>query len=154
MLGKALGGGLYPVSAFLARRDILERFTPGDHGSTFGGNPLAAAIASEALDILVDDALIDNSATMGRYFIHALRALESPLITAIRGRGLLLGIEIDPRQATAQDVCKRLMEHGILTKETHETVVRLAPPLIIDKPKIDWAVERIQATLKTFAIKQ
>ncbi len=154
MLGKALGGGLYPVSAFLARRDILERFTPGDHGSTFGGNPLAAAIASEALDILVDDALIDNSATMGRYFIHALRALESPLITAIRGRGLLLGIEIDPRQATARDVCKRLMEHGILTKETHETVVRLAPPLIIDKPKIDWAVERIQATLKTFAIKQ
>jgi len=154
MLGKALGGGLYPVSAFLARRDILERFAPGDHGSTFGGNPLAAAIASEALDILVDDALIDNSATMGRYFIHALRALESPLITAIRGRGLLLGIEIDPRQATAQDVCKRLMEHGILTKETHETVVRLAPPLIIDKPKIDWAVERIQATLKTFAIKQ
>ena len=150
MLGKALGGGLYPVSAFLARRDILERFAPGDHGSTFGGNPLAAAIASEALDILSDEDLIDNSAAMGRLLAEALHALQSPLITAVRGRGLLLGIEIDPQLASAREVCERLMEHGILTKETHETVVRLAPPLIIDKTQIDWAVERIGATLKTF----
>ena len=152
MLGKALGGGLYPVSAFLARRDILERFAPGDHGSTFGGNPLAAAIASEALDILSDDNLIENSATMGAYLAAALRALESPLIKTVRGRGLLLGIEIDPQHATAREVCERLMEHGILTKETHETIVRFAPPLIIDKTQIDWAIERIDATLKTFQL--
>jgi ornithine--oxo-acid transaminase len=151
MLGKALGGGLYPVSAFLARRDVLERFAPGDHGSTFGGNPLAAAIASEALDILSDDDLIDNSAKMGRYLAEALHTLESPLITAVRGRGLLLGLAINPQHATAREVCERLIENGILTKETHETVVRLAPPLIIDKPAIDWAVERIDATLKSFA---
>ncbi len=152
MLGKALGGGLYPVSAFLARRDILERFTPGDHGSTFGGNPLASVIATEALDILIDEGLVDNSATMGRYFCDRLRMLESPLIKTVRGRGLLLGVEIDPQYATAREVCERLMEHGILTKETHETVVRLAPPLIIDQSKIDWAVERIAATLETFEI--
>ncbi|HJP38444.1 MAG TPA: ornithine--oxo-acid transaminase [Gammaproteobacteria bacterium] len=150
MLGKALGGGLYPVSAFLARRSILDRFTPGDHGSTFGGNPLAAAIASEALQILIDDALIDNSAKMGRYMAAALNTLQSPLITSIRGRGLLLGIEINPQHATARQVCERLMERGILTKETHNTVVRLAPPLIIDKSKIDWAVDRINATLQSF----
>ncbi len=151
MLGKALGGGLYPVSAFLSRRDILERFAPGDHGSTFGGNPLAATIASEALDILIDDALIENSAAMGKYLTDALRALESPLITQVRGRGLLLGIEIDPQQAAARAVCERLMKRGILTKETHETVVRLAPPLIINKAIIDWAVERIDTTLKSFS---
>lgn len=149
MLGKALGGGLYPVSAFLARRDVLGRFAPGDHGSTFGGNPLAAAIASEALDILIDEALSDNAAVMGSYLATALHAIGSPLITEIRGRGLLLGIEIDQKRATAREVCERLLEIGILTKETHETVVRLAPPLIIDKPKIDWAVEHIDATLKT-----
>ncbi len=153
MLGKALGGGVYPVSAFLARRTVLERFTPGDHGSTFGGNPLAAAIASEALDILVDEGLIDNSASMGSYLTAALSALDSPLITEIRGRGLLLGIEIDPRYASARQVCEQLMARGILTKETHETTVRLAPPLIIDKPIIDKAVECIDVTLKTFANK-
>jgi len=151
MLGKALGGGLYPVSAFLARRDVLERFAPGDHGSTFGGNPLAAAIAVEALDILSDEKLCDNSAAMGRYLADGLRAIASPLITAIRGRGLLLGIEIDPRRAAARDVCERLMAHGILTKETHETVVRLAPPLIIDRPTLDWAIERIDAALKSLS---
>jgi ornithine--oxo-acid transaminase len=150
MLGKALGGGLYPVSAFLARHDVLERFMPGDHGSTFGGNPLAAAIASEAIDILYDDGLIENSATMGRYLSEALRTLDSPLITDVRGRGLLLGIEINPQHATAREVCERLMSNGILTKETHETVVRLAPPLIIDQATIDWAVERIDKTLNTF----
>lgn len=149
MLGKALGGGLYPVSAFLARRDVLERFAPGDHGSTFGGNPLAAAVAIEALAILVDEKLSDNSAAMGKHLADALRTLSSPLISDVRGRGLLLGIEIDPQQAAARTVCERLMAHGILTKETHETVVRLAPPLIIDRPTIDWAVERIDATLKS-----
>jgi len=153
MLGKALGGGLYPVSAFLARRDILGRFSPGDHGSTFGGNPLASAIASEALDILIDESLVENSAMLGRYFHELLCRLESPLVKEVRGRGLLLGVEIDPQHASAREVCERLMEHGILTKETHETVVRFAPPLIIDQAKVDWAVERIDATLKTFVIK-
>ncbi len=151
MLGKALGGGLYPVSAFLARRDVLGRFAPGDHGSTFGGNPLAAAIAVEALNILSDEKLCDNSAAMGRHLTDGLRAIASPLITDIRGRGLLLGIEIDPRRAAARDVCERLMAHGILTKETHETVVRLAPPLIIDRPTLDWAIARIDAALKSMS---
>lgn len=150
MLGKALGGGLYPVSAFLARRDILGRFAPGDHGSTFGGNPIAAAIATEALDILIGDRLSENSARMGSYLVEELQKLASPLIVTIRGRGLLLGIDIDPQIAAARTVCERLLKRGILTKETHETVVRLAPPLIIDREKIDWAVERIDETLKTF----
>jgi len=151
LLGKALGGGLYPVSLFLARRDILDLFEPGDHGSTFGGNPLAATVGLEALNVLVDEKLMENSETMGAYLRDGLHDLNSSLVTDIRGRGLLTGIEIDARAASARHVCERLMERGILTKETHDTVVRLAPPLIIDRPTIDWALSCIGATLRQLA---
>ncbi len=147
ILGKALGGGILPVSMFLARRDIMEVFTPGDHGSTFGGNPLGAAVGLEALTILVDEDLPAKSASMGDYLIEKLRAIDSPLIQDLRGKGLFIGIEIDPACASARNVCKALMNRGLLSKETHETVVRLAPPLIISKAEIDWAVTQIREVL-------
>jgi ornithine--oxo-acid transaminase len=147
LLGKALGGGLYPVSMLLTRADVLGLLKPGDHGSTFGGNPLAAAIGLEALHVIVEEDLVANSAAMGARLADGLRALRSPLIREVRGRGLLVGIEIDPDRTGARSVCERLMENGILSKETHETVVRLAPPLIIDAATIDWAIDRIGATL-------
>lgn len=144
ILGKALGGGILPVSMFLARRDVMDVFTPGDHGSTFGGNPLAAAVGLEALDILVDEGLAARSAAMGAHLLSALRTIDSPLISEVRGRGLFIGIEIDPAQGSARDICLALMDRGVLSKETHETVVRLAPPLIISKAEIDWAVQQIR----------
>ncbi|HEY1774148.1 MAG TPA: ornithine--oxo-acid transaminase [Gammaproteobacteria bacterium] len=147
ILGKALGGGLLPVSAFLARKDVMEVFHPGDHGSTFGGNPLAAAVGLEALKVLVEDKLAERSAELGGYLLEKLAGLKSPLIKSLRGKGLFIGIEIDPRQGRAREVCERLMAHGILSKETHETVVRLAPPLVITREQIDWAVERIALVL-------
>ena len=151
ILGKALGGGIYPVSMLLTRKDVLGLLTPGDHGSTFGGNPLAAAIGLEALNVLLDEDLIANSAAMGERLATGLRNLNSLLITGVRARGLLIGVEIDPRKATARAVCEKLMDHGILTKETHQTVVRLAPPLVIDAASIDWAIERIGVTLNELA---
>jgi len=151
LLGKALGGGLYPVSMLLARRDIMDLFAPGDHGSTFGGNALAATIGLEALNVLVDDKLVANSQALGEYLRQGLRSLNSPLITEVRGRGLLIGMEIDSARVSARTVCERLMEHGILTKETHQTVVRLAPPLIIDRETIDLALETIGNTLMQLA---
>src|SRR5579863_496988 len=153
ILGKALGGGLLPVSAFLAKREVMDVFTPGDHGSTFGGNPLAAAVGLEALDTLVDEKLADRSAELGAYLLDKLSGLKSPLIKSLRGKGLFIGIEIDPKQARARQVCERLMAQGILSKETHETVVRLAPPLVITRGQIDWAVERIAAVLIEMALK-
>ncbi len=125
----------------------MNVFTPGDHGSTFGGNPLAAAVGLEALNVLVDEKLADNSARMGAYLLERLQQLDSPLIRDVRGKGLFIGLEIEPRQATARSVCEALMERGLLTKETHHTVVRLAPPLIIGKAEIDWAVDRIADVL-------
>lgn len=147
ILGKALGGGILPVSLFLARRDVMQVFTPGDHGSTFGGNPLAAAVGLEALNIIVEDDLVGRSAARGEYLIKALRDINSPLISDIRGRGLFVGIEIDPSLATARSVCEALMARGLLSKETHDTVVRLAPPLIISEAEIDWAVMQIRDVL-------
>lgn len=147
ILGKALGGGILPVSMFLARRDVMEVFTPGDHGSTFGGNPLGAVIGLEALNIIVDEDLAANSAAMGAYLIDQLRTIDSRLIREIRGKGLFVGLEIDPAYATARAVCEALMARGLLSKETHETVVRLAPPLIIRKAEIDWAVTQIRTVL-------
>ena len=143
ILGKALGGGLLPVSMFLAKREVMTVFTPGDHGSTFGGNPLAAAVGLTALDILVDERLAERSAELGAYLLEKLKGLKSPLIKSLRGKGLFIGIEIDPKLARAREVCERLMAEGILSKETHETVVRLAPPLVITREQVDWAVERI-----------
>jgi ornithine--oxo-acid transaminase len=147
ILGKALGGGIMPVSMLLARRDVMEVFTPGDHGSTFGGNPLAAAVGLEALNILIDDDLASNSAVMGDRLITQLRAIRSPLIREVRGKGLFVGVEIDPQHASARDVCKALMQRGLLSKETHGTVVRLAPPLVINQTEIDWAVTQIRDVL-------
>ncbi|MCI0516828.1 MAG: ornithine--oxo-acid transaminase [Woeseiaceae bacterium] len=148
VLGKALGGGIMPVSLFLARREVMDVFTPGDHGSTFGGNPLSAAIGLESLNVLVEEKLAEASAEQGKYLLERLQALRSPLIADVRGRGLFIGIEIDPAQARARRVCEELMRRGLLSKETHETVVRLAPPLVIDRSQIDWAVAQIDEVLK------
>ncbi len=148
ILGKALGGGVLPVSMFLARRDVMRVFTPGDHGSTFGGNPLAAAVGLEALNILVEEDLPAKSAAMGAYLKAELDEIESPLIREVRGKGLFVGIEIDPEHGSARAVCEALMKRGLLSKETHETVVRLAPPLIIGKAEIDWAVRQLRDVLE------
>lgn len=147
ILGKALGGGIFPVSMFLARREIMELFTPGDHGSTFGGNPLAAAIGLEALDILIDEDLPSRSAAMGLYLLDRLRAINSPLIADIRGIGLFVGVEIDPAMVSAREIVEQLMGRGLLSKETHETVIRLAPPLVITREQIDWSVTQIKEVL-------
>jgi ornithine--oxo-acid transaminase len=147
ILGKALGGGILPVSMFLARRDVMQVFTPGDHGSTFGGNPLAAAVGLEALSILVEDGLVERSAELGAYLLGELITIASPLIKEVRGRGLFIGIEIEPALASARQVCEALMKRGLLSKETHETVVRLAPPLTISKAEINWAVTQIREVL-------
>ena len=147
ILGKALGGGVLPVSMFLAKREVMEVFRPGDHGSTFGGNPLGAAVGLEALNILVDERLPERSAEMGAYLKQELEAIDSPMIAEIRGRGLFVGIEIDRQLGAARAICEALMQRGLLSKETHETVVRLAPPLIITKQQIDWAVTQIREVL-------
>ncbi len=147
ILGKALGGGIVPVSMFLATREVMSVFTPGDHGSTFGGNPLAAAIGLEALNIMVEDDLPACSASMGEYMLNSLGKIDSPLIKDVRGIGLFIGVEIDPALGTAREVCERLMHRGILSKETHDTVVRLAPPLTITRAEIDWALEQLGTVL-------
>ncbi len=143
-LGKALGGGLLPVSMFLARREVMDVFNPGDHGSTFGGNPISAAVGLEALNVLVEEKLIERSAEMGDYMLAALGAIDSPAIVATRGRGLFIGMEFHPDIIAASEVCERLLSHGILTKETRRNTVRFAPPLTISKPDIDEATARIR----------
>jgi len=147
ILGKALGGGIFPVSMFLARQEVMNVFTPGDHGSTFGGNPLAAAIGLEALNILVEDDLPARSASMGEHLLAELRNMDTPLIREVRGRGLFVGIEVDPALCSARTICEMLMERGLLSKETHETVVRLAPPLIVSQTEIDWAITQVREVL-------
>jgi len=148
ILGKALGGGILPVSMFLATREVMSVFQPGDHGSTFGGNPLGAAVGLEALNILVEEKLAERSAEMGAYLMGELRDIDSPLISEIRGKGLFVGIEIDPEKGSARAICEALMERGLLSKETHATVVRLAPPLVISREEIDWAVTQIREVLR------
>ena len=147
ILGKALGGGILPVSLFLSRRDVMEVFVPGTHGSTFGGNPLAATVGLEALNLLVEEDLAGRSEELGEYLLGELGELDSPMISDVRGRGLFVGIEIDPREGSARAICEALMERGLLSKETHETVVRLAPPLVISREQIDWAVSQIREVL-------
>lgn len=149
LLGKALGGGVYPVSLFLTRKDIMDVFTPGDHGSTFGGNPLAAAVGLAALDVLMNEHLIEHAAKMGDYFQAALKRIESPLIKEVRGRGLLIGLEINSPYS-AHDICLKLLDHGILTKETHHTVIRFAPPLIVTEEQIDVVVCALKQVLNGF----
>ena len=147
LLGKALGGGLLPVSLFLARREVMKVFTPGDHGSTFGGNALAAAVGLEALNVLVDEKLVERAATLGGYLLEKLRALTNPLIRDVRGRGLLVGIELDTSRINARMVCEHLMRAGLLSKETHHTVIRIAPPLVITERQIDHAVNILHRVL-------
>ncbi len=142
-LGKALGGGLFPVSLFLTKKEVMDVFTPGDHGSTFGGNPLASVVAITALNILVEEDLSNRAAKMGEYFMQQLRTIESPLIKDVRGRGLLIGLEID-KSYPARDICLKLLKHGLLTKETHETVIRFAPPLIITEEQVDVAITALK----------
>jgi ornithine--oxo-acid transaminase len=142
ILGKALGGGLLPVSAFLSSKEVMDHFNPGSHGSTFGGNPLAAKVASKALDLLVDDNLVENSQIMGNYLKAKLQEINLDFIKEVRGKGLWIGVEFN-KTISAKKICLSLMDEGILAKETHETVIRFAPPLTITKAEIDWAMEKI-----------
>ncbi len=145
MLGKALGGGMLPVSAFVATDEVMQVFPPGDHGSTFGGNPLAASVALAALAVLCDENLIERSAQLGAHLLSRLQTINSPLIREIRGKGLFVGLEVDARRIDARSVVDRLLARGLLSKDTHGTVVRFAPPLVITRPEIDWAVEQVRA---------
>lgn len=147
ILGKALSGGLYPVSAVLADRNVMGVFEPGDHGSTFGGNPLAAAVGRESLKVLVEEGMVENSARMGKYFLEGLMAMNSQKVADIRGRGLFIAVELKPEAGVAREYCEKLAELGILAKETHGQIIRFAPPLVIDKETIDWALERIAIIL-------
>lgn len=147
-LGKALGGGLLPVSAFLAREEVMAVFTPGDHGSTFGGNPLAAAVGDTALQVLVEEKLSERAAEQGAVLLERLHALRHPAIRDVRGKGLLVGVEIDPGFASARTVCEGLMQEGVLSKDTHGTVVRFAPPLVIGAREIGDAVAALGRALE------
>jgi ornithine--oxo-acid transaminase len=144
IIGKALSGGFYPVSAVLADADLLGLFQPGEHGSTFGGNPLGMAVARAAMRVLVEEDMITNSAVMGEYFMEQLAEISSPYIREVRGKGLLIGVELHPSARGARRFCEALANLGILAKETHENVIRFAPPLIIDRPTLDWAIQRIR----------
>ncbi|OQY17898.1 MAG: ornithine--oxo-acid transaminase [Anaerolineaceae bacterium 4572_32.1] len=147
MLGKALSGGMYPVSAVVSSKEVLGVFSPGDHGSTFGGNPLACAVAREALRVIVDENLCQRAAELGDYLMARLREIESPHVRLVRGRGLFVGIVLKREAGGARRFCEALQERGVLAKETHEHIIRLAPPLVITREEIDWAVERVAEVL-------
>lgn len=147
VIGKALSGGFYPVSAALADKAIMSLFQPGEHGSTFGGNPLGASIARAALKVITEEKLVENAATLGEYFMEQLAEIPSRHVKEVRGKGLLIGVELKPEAGGARRFCEVLQDQGILAKETHQNVIRFAPPLIIDKATIDWALPRIRQTL-------
>lgn len=147
LVGKALSGGCYPVSAVLSNTEVLGVLKPGEHGSTFGGNPLACAVARAAMRVIKEENLISNAAAMGDYFLNGLRQISGPLIEEIRGKGLMIGVELKPTAGGARKYCETLMEHGLLCKETHANTIRFAPPLVINREEIDWALERIQQVL-------
>jgi ornithine--oxo-acid transaminase len=149
IVGKALAGGFYPVSAFLSRKEIMDVFHPGDHGSTFGGNPLASAIAREALAIIRDERLVENAAAQGAYFLEKLRTIRCDRLKEIRGRGLWIGIELD---RPARPDCETLKEKGMLCKETHAHTIRIAPPLVIQREEVEWAFERVRSVLEAPAL--
>jgi len=149
LIGKALSGGFYPVSAVLSNREVLSVFHPGDHGSTFGGNPLGVAVARMALKVLVEEGMIENAAKMGAYFMGKLRSIQSSYVNEIRGKGLLIGVELHKVAGGARRFCEALQERGLLCKETHRDVIRFAPPLVIQKEEVDWAFERIEDVLTT-----
>lgn len=147
LVGKALSGGLYPISAVLSNKEVLGVFQPGDHGSTYGGNPLACAVARTALQVLMEEKMIDNAAALGPYFMERLAAIQSPHVKEVRGKGLLIGVELHPEAGGARRFCQSLKAKGLLCKETHDNVIRFAPPLVVTQEEVDWAVERIGDTL-------
>ena len=151
-LGKALGGGLLPVSAFVARKEVMDVFNPGDHGSTFGGNPLAAAVGLASLDLLIEERLSENAARMGDQLLRGLQSIDSSLISDVRGKGLLIGVEFAPEKLSARTVCEKLLEYGVLSKDTHGTVVRFAPPLTITRAQIDDALSKIAAAIEALEV--
>ena len=147
LIGKALSGGFYPVSAVLSNLDVLGVLRPGEHGSTFGGNPLAAAVARQALKVLVEEGMIENSATLGAYFLEQLRGIGSSKVRDTRGRGLMLAVELHPDAGGARPLIEALQQRGVLAKDTHENTLRIAPPLVITKDEVDWALEQFEAVL-------
>jgi ornithine--oxo-acid transaminase len=149
LIGKALSGGFYPVSAVLSNTEVMSVLQPGEHGSTFGGNPLACAIARAALKVLVEEGLIDNAASTGAYFLEGLIQIANPYIKEIRGKGLMIGVEFYPEAGGARQYCVKLKENGLLCKETHDHIIRLAPPLVITKEEVEWALETIESVLAT-----
>ena len=150
MLGKALGGGVLPVSAFVARREVMDVFTPGSHGSTFGGSALAAAVGLEALHVIRDEGLVERSRILGNHMMRRLELIRNPALKAVRGRGLWAGADIDPRFASAREVCERLLAKGVLSNATHHTVVRLAPPLVISREDLDSALDRFEEVIAEY----
>jgi ornithine--oxo-acid transaminase len=148
ILGKALSGGMYPVSAVVADRDLMSLFQPGDHGSTYGGNPLAAAVSREALKIVQEERLVERSAELGAHLMDRLGELRSPHMELVRGVGLWIGIVLKPSAGGARRFCEALMKRGVLCKETHEHVIRVAPPLVIQREELDWAYEQISTVLQ------
>jgi ornithine--oxo-acid transaminase len=147
LIGKALSGGFYPISAVLSNSEVLGVLRPGEHGSTFGGNPLACAVARMALRVLVEEGLVENSAEMGEYFLQGLKQISGPLVKEVRGKGLMIGIELLPEGGGARQYCERLMGLGVLCKDTHGHTIRVAPPLVITRQEIDWALERFDSVL-------
>ena len=147
LVGKALSGGFYPVSAVLSNTEVMSVLQPGEHGSTFGGNPLACAVARTALKVLIEEGLIENAEKLGEYFLNSLKQLNNPLIEAIRGKGLFIAVEFKSEAGGARQYCEQLKEKGILCKETHDNIIRFAPPLVITKEDIDWAMEKIATVL-------
>jgi ornithine--oxo-acid transaminase len=148
VLGKALSGGAYPVSVVLSSREIMSVFKPGDHGSTYGGNPLGCAVAQTALKVLIDEEMIENSARLGEYFLERLRAISSPHVQEVRGKGLLVGVALYPDAGGGRRFCEALQERGLLAKTAHDHVIRFAPPLIIAKADLDWAIDIIEEVLQ------
>ena len=149
LIGKALSGGFYPISAVLSNREVMDVLRPGEHGSTFGGNPLACAVARTALKVLVEEHMIENAAAMGDYFLANLSTIRAPHIKEVRGRGLMLAVELMPDAGGARKYCEKLMSMGLLCKETHDDTIRFAPPLVITREEIDWALERIEPVLRS-----
>ncbi|AHG47153.1 ornithine-oxoacid aminotransferase [Rhizobium leguminosarum bv. trifolii CB782] len=147
LIGKALSGGFYPVSAVLSNSAVLGVLKPGQHGSTFGGNPLACAVARAALKVLTEEGMIENAAVMGDYFLEGLRSIRSNIVKDVRGRGLMMAVELEPEAGGARQYCHALKERGLLAKDTHDHTIRLAPPLVITRQQVDWAVSQIEKTI-------
>jgi ornithine--oxo-acid transaminase len=148
LVGKALSGGFYPISAVLSNSEVMDVLQPGEHGSTFGGNPLACAIGRTALKVLLEEGMIDNARETGAYFLDCLGQVATEAVREVRGKGLMIGMEFHPEAGGARQYCEKLMARGLLCKETHDDIIRFAPPLVIDRETVDWAVERIASVIR------